>query len=275
MNATVGKLLAVSGLPVQEAQLLMEKAAGIERVALIARPERLLEPEQIERAQVLFARRRAGEPIAYLLGEREFWGMVLKITPDVLIPRPETELLVELALTYIAPGVPARVLDLGTGSGAVAVSLAVERPNAAVTAVDLSDAALAVARENAGHHGANVRFLQGNWFDAIDYERFDLIVGNPPYVAEADSHLEQGDLRYEPRSSLAAGPDGLAALRTIIAGASNHMTPAGVLLLEHGYDQAARVHALFAVAGFAGIKTWRDLAGIERVSGGHRGSGPA
>jgi release factor glutamine methyltransferase len=206
-----------------------------------------------------------------MLGEREFWGLSLKVTPAVLIPRAETELLVELALERLRADVAARVLDLGTGSGAVAVALAHERPRASVTAVDISEAALAVARENARRHGTQVDFVRGDWFGALapgEPLRFDLIVGNPPYIAEADPHLERGDLPHEPRGALTSGPDGLSDLGSIVSQAGRHLAASGWLLLEHGFEQGAACRALFEQAGFSRVDTWPDLAGLPRVTGG-------
>jgi release factor glutamine methyltransferase len=188
----------------------------------------------------------------------------------VLIPRPDTELIVELALERLAP--QARLLDMGTGSGAIAVALASNRPDVDVTALDVSDAALAVARENAANNDARVRFLRSDWFTALGEERFDLIASNPPYIVAGDRHLLEGDLRFEPIDALTDHGDGLAALRTIIDGAPQHLVDDGWLLLEHGYDQAGAVRALLKARGFTEIQSWRDLGNIERVSGGRRGS---
>lgn len=253
-----------------EAHVLLGEAAGRPRSWLLAHPEAALTPEAVERFAALLGRRQAGEPVAYLLGRREFFGLELRVTPAVLIPRPETELLVELALAHIPVAAPVRVLDLGTGSGAVALALARHRPRARVTAVDRSAAALEVARENARRLGLeHVSFLEGDWFAPLaGGERFDLIVGNPPYVAEGDPHLARGDVRFEPREALAAGPDGLDALRAIAREAGRWLTPGGLLLLEHGHDQGPACRALFEAAGFAAVQTHRDLEGRERVTGG-------
>jgi release factor glutamine methyltransferase len=269
---SVGGLAASSGLPRHEAQSLLELASGIDRIAQLTHPERVLSREQCALAAALFARRRAGEPLAYLLGEREFWGLELMVTPAVLIPRAETELLVELALARLPAAESRRVLDLGTGSGAVAVALAHERPRANVTAVDVSEAALAVARENARRHDVQVSFVRGDWFSALAenaVRRFDLIVGNPPYIADADPHLARGDLPHEPRGALAAGPDGLSELSRIVAAAGQHLVAGGWLLLEHGFEQGPACRALFGRAGFMAVQTWPDLAGLARVTGGN------
>ncbi len=217
-------------------------------------------------------RRVAGEPIAYIVGEREFYGLSFEVTPDVLIPRPETELLVELALQYMPAD--ARVLDLGTGSGAIAIALAHAQPDAIVTALDASPAALAVARGNAQRHSVAVELLHSDWFAALavprDMRQFDVIVSNPPYIVAGDPHLTQGDLRFEPADALTDHADGLSALRTIVSGAMSHLVAGGWLFVEHGYDQAAAVRTLLAEQGFVDGQSWKDLAGIERVSGGHR-----
>lgn len=267
--ATVDQALqeARAALPLREARLLLQHALGVSPTALAAHPERALSPAEAERCRELVARRAAGEPIAYLTGSREFYGLEFRVTPDVLIPRPETELLVEAGLEKLADGA-GRILDLGTGSGCVAVALAMHLPRAQVTAVDVSAAALEVARANAQRHGAAVRCLCGDWFAALGEERFALIVANPPYVAETDPHLGEGDLRFEPRGALAAGVDGLDAIRHIVAAAPDHLAPGGWLFLEHGYDQAPAVAALLAQAGLAAIEHRTDLAGIPRVTGG-------
>ena len=259
---SVGGLLAASALPRHEAQRLLQKATGMDRVAQIAHPEHILSPQQCAQAGALFARRLSGEPLAYMLGEREFWGLVFKVTPAVLIPRAETELLVELALERLLPHAAARVLDLGTGSGAVAIAVAVARPGASVTAADISGEALAVARDNAVRHGARVQFEQGDWFGALEgtcTDKFDLVLGNPPYIATDDPHLSQGDLPHEPLRALAAGPDGLLALGAIVTQAGPHLAAGGWLLLEHGFDQGAACRALFEAVGFAQIQDRKSV----------------
>lgn len=248
---------------------MLRHTLGVSHAELAAHPDRPLTAEESARFDVLVARRAQGEPVAYLLGEAEFYSLEFRVTPDVLIPRPETELLVDIALEKMACRI-CRILDLGTGSGCVAVALAKHLPQAQVTAVDVSSAALEVARSNAGRHGAALRFVQSDWFSALGDERFDLIVSNPPYIAGQDGHLAQGDLRFEPRHALASGPDGLDAIRRIIAGAARHLEPVGWLFFEHGYDQATAVEALLAQAGFAQIEHRADLAGIPRVAGGRR-----
>ncbi len=265
---TVARLLdeARAAIPLREARLLLGHVLGDSHAALEAHPERKVSPRDTANFRALVARRAEGRPIAYLTGHREFYGLDFHVTPAVLIPREETELLVDIACEKPAR----RILDLGTGSGCLAIAVAKELPQAQVTAVDMSDAALEVARENAARHGVSVRFLQGDWFAPLAGERFDLILANPPYVAEGDPHLAQGDVRFEPRAALAAGPDGLDDIRRIVVGAAAHLEPGGWLWFEHGYDQAAAAAALLAAAGFAGIGQRRDLAGILRVSGGRR-----
>lgn len=267
-----------------EAQSLLQQVLQVPRAFLLAHPERSLDDSEQSRYEELLQRRLHGEPLAYILGEREFFGLTFRVTPATLIPRPETELLVELALQRIPspqsphpqageggrqPGRGCNALDLGTGSGAIALSIAHARTDVSVLACDASAAALEVARENAQQLGiANAAFAQSDWYAAVKGQRFDLIVSNPPYVAAGDPHLQQGDLRFEPASALASGDDGLDDIRRIVAAASAYLHPNGWLLLEHGYDQAARVRELLQQAGFREVFSACDLAGIERVSGG-------
>lgn len=254
-----------------EAQILLCHALGVPRSWLISHDRDVLTDAAEKTCAGLLVRRLAGEPIAYIVGEREFFGLVFKITPAVLIPRPETELLVELALARLGENQPGTVLDLGTGSGAIAVSIARHRPVAAVTAVDRSPEALAVARSNAARLEApNLRFLHSDWFEALDGETFDLIVSNPPYVEAADPHLQRGDVRFEPLSALASGADGLDDIRRIAAAAPSHLRPGGWLLFEHGYNQGERCREILRRQGFLQVETIRDLAGQERVSMGAR-----
>lgn len=256
-----------------DARLLLEFVSGCTHADLIARPELALPGDRLAQLAQLVARRAAGEPLAYLVGSADFHGLEFAVSPAVLIPRPDTEVLVALALERAQLLAAPRIVDLGTGSGIVAVTLAHLCPAAEVSAVDVSAAALDVARTNAGRHGAAVNFLLGDWYAPLGAARFDLIVANPPYVAEGDPHLRQNGLPFEPSGALTdgiAGGDGLACIRRIVAGAPAHLLPGGWLFIEHGYDQAAQVRALLAAAGFSGIESWRDLAGIERVSGGFR-----
>ena len=255
------------GLARLDAELLMAHVLGKPRTWLYAFGDSILTAAQQAAFDGLTARRAAGEPVAYLTGRRGFWTLDLQVTPDTLIPRPETELLVELSLALLPPDVPSDVLDLGTGSGAIALAIASERPQARVTAVDASVGALVVARANAEAHGlGNVTFYQGDWYAPLDGARFALIASNPPYIEAADPHLAQGDLRFEPRTALASGSYGLDDIRAIIAGAPRHLLPGGWLLIEHGWNQGAAVRALLISAGFTDVATERDLEDRERVS---------
>jgi len=237
----------------------------------MARTEQALTTEQLARFDGLLQRRLRGEPVAYIIGRREFFGLDYGLTPDVLIPRPDTETLVEAALQRIPASQSCLVLDLGTGSGAIAIAIAVHRPLAKVTAVDHSGAALEVARGNVERLSAsNVRLLRSDWFNALEGEVFDAIVSNPPYIAATDPHLSQGDLRFEPSGALVSGKDGLDDIRAIVAQVPAHLAPGGWLLLEHGYDQAERVAALLEDAGFKDVDHAADLAGIERVTLGRK-----
>ncbi|MFZ3019553.1 MAG: peptide chain release factor N(5)-glutamine methyltransferase [Gallionella sp.] len=252
-----------------EVQMLLQQVLGVNRAYLLAHPERQLDEMQQATYRVLLQRRLAGEPLAYILGEREFFGLDFKVTPATLIPRPDTELLVELALALQRIPQRGRVLDLGTGSGAIALSIAHSHPDAEVTAVDASADALEVAQENARRLNiANARFVHSDWFAALEGEHYDLIVSNPPYIEDADAHLEQGDLRFEPRTALASGADGLDDIRRIVSDAKAHFNDGGWLLFEHGYDQAERARELLEASGFVEVFSARDLSGIERVSGG-------
>lgn len=260
----VGDALRASGLDAREARLLLAEASGFSRASVIAYPERELPEAVATRFAEWAQRRRAGEPVAYLVGHREFHGLDLAVSPAVLIPRHETELLVDWALERA----PARVLDLGTGSGAIALAIRARRPAARVVAVEASAAALAVAQRNGVKLGLAVDWRHGRWFEPVAGERFDLVVSNPPYVAEGDPHLGAGDLRFEPRSALVSGPDGLQAIRAIAAAAPAHLEPGGALILEHGLGQDAAVRAILADAGLVGVVSRADLAGIARATGG-------
>jgi release factor glutamine methyltransferase len=262
--------MAESGLPPLEARMLLERVLEKSHAWLIAHADEAPRVDAAQAFSALAGLRRQGEPIAYILGVREFYGIELQVTPAVLIPRPETELLVDLALERIPESEAFRVLDLGTGSGAIAVALAKQRPQARLTAVDIDYAALSVARANASRHSASVRFFCGDWFGALSGETFDLIVSNPPYVAAGDAHLAIGDVRFEPKRALIGGADGLDCIRAIITGAGVHLQPGGRLLLEHGHDHAERCRELLAEQGYLQVKSTPDLAGIERVTAGNR-----
>ncbi len=268
---TLGALQRKPLLDPVDQRILICHALGISRTALITQTERVLDAEEAARVAALLQRRHDGEPVAYIVGQREFFGLDFETTPAVLIPRPDTELLVELALVRLPPR--GKVLDMGTGSGAIAVAIAHSRPDASVTALDVSQEALAVASRNAQRNNANVRFLHSDWYGAVEGEQFDLIVSNPPYIADGDRHLSEGDLRFEPSGALTDFADGLSALRTIIAGAPAKLAPGSWLLMEHGYDQSAAVRALLLSSGYTDVQSWQDLAGIERVSGGRRRAG--
>ncbi|QGU33140.1 peptide chain release factor N(5)-glutamine methyltransferase [Thermochromatium tepidum] len=257
--------------PRLEAELLLTAATGWTRTALLAWPERILDPAAAERFAALLARRLTGEPIAYILGRQTFWTLELRVTPDTLIPRPETELLIEIALDRLAAQRPVQVADLGTGSGAIAAALASERPDWRLIATDRSAQALAVARDNFRLLGLEqIRCLQMDWLRALASDTLDAILSNPPYIAEQDPHLGRGDLRFEPRLALTPGGDGLDAIRAIAADAGRCLHPGGLLAVEHGFDQAERVRRILAQSGLRAIETHRDLAGLERVTLGYR-----
>lgn len=261
--------------PVDTRALLMY-ALGLTRIQLITQSEFLLNAEQASRLHSLMQRRIAGVPIAYLVGEREFYGLRFLVNPAVLIPRPETELLVELALQHTAAN--SKILDLGTGSGAIAISIAHTRPDCQVSATDISPAALDVAKQNAqhllgkdtqaGYPHERLQFFLGSWFQACPQRRFHTIVSNPPYIEKNDAHLSQGDLRFEPLQALTDHDDGLSHYRQIIAQADQHLEDGGWLLLEHGYNQSEQIQALLRQHGFTSVQSWQDLNAIWRVSGG-------
>ncbi|KAF4000015.1 peptide chain release factor N(5)-glutamine methyltransferase [Glaciimonas immobilis] len=279
---SIATILKTAPLEPLENRLLVMHALQLARTQLITQDQRVVDADQAAQLNELFQRRLQGEPIAYIVGQREFFGLMLEVTTAVLIPRPDTELLVELALERLPEGQSnLSVLDLGTGSGAIAIAIASLRPAARVTAVDLSNEALAVARRNAERHlpvGLNqFKLLQSDWYAALDSanpdagadrHRFDVIVANPPYIVEGDLHLSQGDLRFEPINALTDHADGLSALRIIASGAAAHLKDRGWLLMEHGYDQAEAVRELLLALPFESVQSWQDLAGIARVSGG-------
>lgn len=261
---TVAQALRSSGLEAREARLLLARATGFSEVAVLAFAERELPGEAQDRFAEFVSRRKQGEPIAYIVGFKEFYGLELAVNPAVLIPRPETELLVERALAHEF----SLAADLGTGSGAVALAIKRARPRSRIVAVEASAAALVVARRNAAKHGLEIDFRHGRWCEPLARERFELIVANPPYVATDDPHL--ADLRFEPQRALVAGADGLEALRDIARSAPVHLREGGWLYLEHGIGQDAAVRALLEENGLRDIASWADLAGIARVSGGRR-----
>ncbi|WP_330946245.1 peptide chain release factor N(5)-glutamine methyltransferase [Thermomonas sp. LB-4] len=266
---TVARLLARARdlIDPADAALLLAHALGESRSWLFAHADDAPGEAEAARFDVLLARRAAGEPVAYLTGWRGFWTLELAVTPATLVPRPETELLVDLALARLPVDAPVRVADLGTGSGAIALAIASERPRAQVLATDASSAALDVARGNAARNGiGNVAFRLGSWLQPLGEDTFDLIASNPPYIAEGDPHLARGDLRFEPAMALSCGADGLDAIRVIVRDAPACLRPGGWLLLEHGWDQGDAVRALLAAAGFADVATERDLEQRDRVS---------
>jgi release factor glutamine methyltransferase len=265
---TAGQALAAAAIEPREARILLAAASGFSQASVIAHPERELPEEVARRFAGMAARRRAGEPLAYILGRREFYGLELAVGPAVLIPRPETELLVELALERLPADSEAAVLELGTGSGAIALALKRLRRRARLVAVEASAAALEFARRNAARLALEVELRHGRWFEPVAGERFGLIVSNPPYVATGDPHLAQGGLSFEPRGALVSGADGLDAIREIAHGAPAHLAPGAWLLLEHGMGQERAVRGLLGAEGLEEITTWPDLAGIARVTGG-------
>lgn len=250
-----------------DAEVLLAYALSKPRSWLIAHADDELSLEHALAYKLLIEQREAGEPVAYITGRRGFWSLDLEVTPDTLIPRPETELLVELALEHLPHDKACDVLDLGTGSGAIALAIARERPQAQVIATDASAGALAVAQRNARlHHIANASFAHGDWFAPVGDRRFDVIVSNPPYIESGDTHLQQGDLRFEPMSALASGQDGLDDIRRIVRDAGLHLVPGGWLLFEHGWNQGDAARTLLGDAGFVEVSTARDLEQRDRVS---------
>jgi release factor glutamine methyltransferase len=259
-----------STLPRNELRLLLAHVLQRDAAWLVAHDDAALPPAELAQVQALIARRIAGEPVAYLLGAREFYGRPFRCTPAALIPRPETELLIERALLNLSANVGVNVLDIGTGTGCIAITLALERPNAMVTAIDISPDALALACDNARRLQANVSFIQSNWFAALPPDaQFDLIVSNPPYIVPGDAHLTQGDLRFEPAIALADAVDGLESYRQLARGAQRHLKPGGVLIVEHGFDQGESVPSVLRAAGFANVATHHDLADHPRVTEAH------
>jgi len=272
MPVSIATALGASPLEACDSNLLLQAVLGVNHAYLAAHSDQLLNFRQMGVYQELVQRRAAGEPTAYILGEREFYGLNFKVTSAVLIPRPETELLLEQALERMPPGQFCRVLELGTGSGNIALALALHRPLTRITAVDSSQAALAIAGQNAtqvlGTESGDIIFTKSDWYEALDGETFDFIISNPPYVASDDAHLQLGDVRFEPRLALNGGADGLDCIRRIIREAPPHLRKGGWLLFEHGYDQAPACRNLLIQSGFGGLFCADDLAGIPRVSGG-------
>jgi len=262
--------LQASESPRRDAEILLGFVTGKARTFILAFGETPLTDEQQEQLAALLARRVRGEPVAHLIGEREFWSLPLFVSPATLIPRPDTECLVEQALARL-PAAPCRILDLGTGTGAIALALASERPDCQVTAVDLIPDAVALAQRNADHLGIrNIEIVQSRWFSALEGQTFSLIVSNPPYIDAQDPHLAQGDVRFEPLSALVAADNGLADLHTLIKDAPRYLLPQGWLLLEHGWQQGAAVREIFARYGWQQVETCRDYGDNERLTLGRR-----
>lgn len=254
-----------------DAEILLQHVLTTSRAFLYAHPEKTLTTTQADLYQQLIEERAQGMPVAYLTGHREFWSLPLTVNQATLIPRPETELLVELALTLLHTKKTATILDLGTGSGAIALALASEHPEWTIVATDKNDTAITMAKQNAAHLGlSNVRFFLSDWFEAIPQQPFDAILSNPPYIAIDDPHLNEGDLRFEPREALTSGIDGLDALTHLIKQAPAYLTQGGLLLVEHGFQQKKAVLELFQQADYKSIHCWQDTAGHDRVSGGLR-----
>ena len=265
------ELTPTSPSPQRDADVLLAHVLGKASVYLYTYPEQILSPQQKDAYQELINRRCEGVPVAYLIGKREFWSLSLALSEDTLIPRPETELLVEQTLNLLGDVRSATVLDLGTGSGAVAIALACERPQWKIVAADINEGALGTARSNAQRLGlSNMEFYCSDWFSNIPGYAFDAIVSNPPYIAEDDPHLQQGDLRFEPKRALVSGQDGLTAIRHIIAESSHHLHLRGMLLLEHGFQQKQAVLALLHECNYENMQSFQDIAGNDRVSGGWR-----
>lgn len=267
LDAAATEIASISDTPALDAELLLAEVMERPRSHFRAWPDRKIPPSEVERFEALVARRCLGEPIAYLLGHREFWSLTLAVTPETLIPRPDTEQLVEAALEKIPGSERCRIVDLGCGSGAIALALASERPFAEVTAIDASPGALRVATDNARINSIdNVVFLESDWWSGLGQQRFDIVVSNPPYIRVDDPHLERGDLRFEPREALVAGDDGLDAYRDILTGLDQHLEPGGWLLLEHGHDQADALAELLANQGLEDIRCIQDLGSNDRVT---------
>jgi release factor glutamine methyltransferase len=266
-------LALISDSALLDAEILLSMALNKQRSHLRAWPDQQLLPEQLSAFLALLEQRRKGTPIAYITSNREFWSRDFLVSPEVLIPRPDTELLIERSLELIPANTPCKIIDLGTGSGIIAITLAAERPHAQVSATDLSLTALRIARLNADKHRTNsIQFYHSDWFSDVPNSKFHLIVSNPPYIAEDDSHLHQGDLRFEPKMALCAAEQGLSAIKIIAAAARNFLEPCGHLLIEHGYNQQQQVQTLFKDLHYDNIQTYTDLSGQPRVTYGQRNS---
>jgi len=264
------RLAESSPTPQLDTEILLLYIIKKNRTFLYAHSDQTLDDKQHQQFEALILKRSEGVPIAYLINEREFWSLPLYVTPDTLIPRPETELLIELVLSRYGARSTCSVLELGTGTGAISIALATEKPHWNILAADVSKPALLVAEKNAARHNAqNITFMHSNWFESIPKQAFDLIISNPPYLAEQDPHQHEGDLRFEPKQALVSGSDGLNDLSHIIRESRNYLTPGGLLLLEHGYNQGAAVTGALSDASYKNIQCWQDTAGLDRVSGGY------
>jgi release factor glutamine methyltransferase len=269
LKAAAETLVSVSDSALLDAEVLLCLALDKQRSHLRAWPDNILQPEQLAAFLALLEQRQQGTPIAYITGNREFWSRNFQVTPDVLIPRPDTELLIELGLQLIPTDSPVKIIDLGTGSGIIAITLAAERPNAKISAVDFSAAALRIAKINADKHHINtILFYQSDWFANVPSTLFNLIISNPPYIAEHDSHLQQGDIRFEPLSALCSAEQGLKDIKHIAGTARTYLLPGGHLLIEHGYDQQQQVQAIFKNFTYYNVQTYNDLSGQPRVTYG-------
>jgi len=274
LRDAAGTLALVSDSALLDAEVLLCQALNKPRAHLRAWPDQQLSPEHLAIFQPLLEKRQKGTPIAYITGNREFWSRDFQVTPDVLIPRPDTELLIELGLKLIPADEPTKIIDLGTGSGIIAITLAAERPHAQISATDFSLAALRIAQLNADkHHINNIHFYQSDWFVDIPNAKFNLIISNPPYIAKDDSHLQQGDIRFEPQTALCAAEQGLGDIKIIAVNARHYLEPCGHLLIEHGYDQLQQVQTLFKDLHYDNVQTYTDLSGQPRVTYGQWDSG--
>lgn len=269
LTEAVSTLRDVSELPLLDAEVLLCKVLDKGRSHLRAWPDAALNPEQHQEYQVLVNDRQQGKPLAYIIGTREFWSRNFQVSPDVLIPRPDTELLIDLSLALIPTNQPCKIIDLGTGSGIIAITLAAERLHAQVSATDISVAALQIAQANAAKHNVDrIKFYQSNWFEHIPIGKFDLIISNPPYIAEDDPHLQQGDLRFEPKTALTSAQQGLSDIQTIAESARYRLENSGLLLVEHGYNQQKEVQNIFSELNYYNVQTHTDLSGQPRVTSG-------
>jgi release factor glutamine methyltransferase len=274
LHDAAGTLTAVSDSALLDAEVLLCLALNKQRSYLRTWPDQIVEPEHLTTFRTLLEQRQQGLPIAYITGNREFWSRDFQVTPDVLIPRPDTELLIELSLNLIPADEPIKIIDLGTGSGIIAITLAAERPNVQIIATDFSSAALRIAQLNADkHHISNIQFYHSDWFTDIPTDKFNLVISNPPYIAQDDIHLQQGDVRFEPQTALCAAERGLSDINIIADVARNYLELGGHLLIEHGYDQSQQVQALFKDLHYDKVRTHTDLSGQPRVTYGQFTSG--